>query len=160
MSKIFISHKNTDTSVALRVARRVQANGFRIYLDAVDDALLKDGPDLAEHLLRRMNECDQLIAVISTATATSWWVPWEIGVGSEKGFRMASFSETHVKIPSYLEKWPALHTDRHVDLYCRYSKQTETALNRQFSGTVNESRRLQMRQSQADSFHKSLKRAL
>lgn len=160
MAKVFISHKNTDERLAERVARRVRANGLETYLDTIDDALIKDGPDLADHLLKRMAECEQLIAVISPATAASWWVPWEIGVGSEKGFRMASYSEAIVGLPSYLQKWPVLRNDRHIDLYCQMSKQTETTLKREFATTLNEARRLQMRQTRAESFHKSLKNAL
>ncbi|WP_341234081.1 toll/interleukin-1 receptor domain-containing protein [uncultured Sulfitobacter sp.] len=160
MAKVFVSHKNTDSLLAERVARRVRANGLETYLDTVDDALLKDGPDLADHLLRRMNECQQLIAVVSSTTKDSWWVPWEIGVGSEKGFRMASFSETYVILPSYLEKWPALHTDQHIDLYCQYSKQTETVMNRRMREALTEDRRVQVRKSEALDFHKQLRAAL
>lgn len=160
MAKVFVSHKNTDLSLAERVARRVRANGLETYLDTIDDALLKDGPDLADHLLRRMSECQQLIAVVSSTTKDSWWVPWEIGVGSEKGFRMASFSETYVILPSYLEKWPALHTDQHIDLYCQYSKQTETVMNRRMREALTEDRRVQVRKSEALDFHKQLRAAL
>jgi hypothetical protein len=117
MPKVFISHKNVDSSLASRVSLRVKANGIDTYLDVIDDALVKDGAELSDHLLQRMSECDQLIAVVSTSTKDSWWVPWEIGVGSEKNFRMASFSESYVSLPSYLEKWPVLHTDHDLDLY-------------------------------------------
>jgi len=159
-TKVFISHKGDDANIAERVARRVQHNGLGTYLDTIDDALLKDGPDLAEHLLKRMGECQQLIAVISTYTKTSWWVPWEIGVGSEKGFRMASFSDSHVALPSYLEKWPALHTERHIDLYCDYSKQTEGVLTQRMRGMMNEERRLEVRKTESIDFHRKLKYAI
>ena len=159
-TKVFISHKSDDTNIAERVARRVQSNRLETYLDTIDDALLKDGPDLADHLLKRMGECQQLIAVISTYTKASWWVPWEIGVGSEKGFRMASFSDSHVALPSYLEKWPALHTERHIDLYCEYSKQTESKLTQRIRGMINEERRIELRKTEATDFHKKLKSAI
>ena len=160
MAKVFVSHKNVDSALAERVARRIRVNGLDTYLDTIDDALLKDGADLADHLLRRMNECQQLVAVISSSTKDSWWVPWEIGVGSEKGFRMASFSETYVTLPSYLEKWPALHTDQHIDLYCQYSKQTETVMNRRMREAMTEDRRVHVRKSEALDFHKQLRGAL
>ncbi len=160
MAKVFVSHQKNDAILAERVALRIRMNGMDTYLDTVDDALLKDGPDLADHLLRKMGECQLLIAVVSSATKGSWWVPWEIGVGSEKAFRMASFSESHVVLPSYLEKWPALHADQHIDLYCRYSKQTETVMNRRMQSTLNEAGRVQVRKSEALDFHKQLKAAL
>jgi hypothetical protein len=156
-SKVFISHKNSDAGLAEKVARRVRYNGLATYLDTIDDALAKDGPDLADLLLARMGECQQLIAVVSTQTKDSWWVPWEIGVGSEKGFRMASYSESFVSLPSYLEKWPALHTDRHIDLYCEYSKRTEQVLSRKMQDYVTEERRIRVRKSEATDFHKRLK---
>ncbi len=159
-SKVFISHKNTDALLAEKVARRVRANGLETYLDTIDDALVKDGPELADVLLARMGQCQQLIAVVSSQTKDSWWVPWEIGVGSEKGFRMASYSESYVALPSYLEKWPALHTERHIDLYCQYSKQTETVLNRRMRDALTEDRRTQVRKSEALDFHKQLKAAI
>ena len=158
--KVFISHKNTDALLAERVARRVRANGLETYLDTIDDALMKDGPELADVLLARMAQCQQLIAVVSSETKTSWWVPWEIGVGSEKGFRMASYSESYVSLPTYLEKWPALHTERDVDLYCQYSKQTDAVINRRMRDALTEDRRMQVRKSEALDFHKQLKAAL
>lgn len=159
-SKVFISHKNTDVLLAEKVARRVRANGLETYLDTIDDALVKDGPELADLLLARMGQCQQLIAVVSSQTKDSWWVPWEIGVGSEKGFRMASYSESYVTLPSYLEKWPALHTDRHIDLYCEYSKQTEVVVNRRMRDALTEDRRMQVRKSEALDFHKQLRAAI
>lgn len=159
-NKVFISHKNTDAALATKVARRIQANGLETYLDMIDDALVKDGPELADLLLARMSSCQQLIAVVSSQTKDSWWVPWEIGVGSEKGFRMASYSESYVSLPSYLEKWPALHTDGHIDLYCQYSKQTEVVVNRRIREAITEERRMQVRKSEALDFHKQLKAAI
>jgi len=158
--KVFVSYRNTDLSLAQQVARRVRVNGLDTYLDAVDDALVKDGPDLADHLLGRISECQQLIAVVSNHTKDSWWVPWEIGVGSERGFRMASYSEQYVSLPSYLEKWPALHTERHIDLYCHYSKATDAAVDRHVRDAATELGRMQIRKSQATDFHKTLKSVL
>ena len=62
-SKVFISHKNTDAALAEKVARRVRANGLETYLDTIDDALVKDGPDLSNLLLARMGQCQHLMAI-------------------------------------------------------------------------------------------------
>ncbi len=156
MAKVFISHKNTDSLLAKKVAGRVQYNGLNTYLDTIDDLLIKDGPDLADHLLRRMSECDQLIAVVSQQTMNSWWVPWEIGVGSEKSFRMASFSRSSVSLPSYLKKWPELHTDQDVDLYCKFSKATERSVSGQLREAFSPERRTRIVKQGAESFHRTL----
>ena len=160
MAKVFVSHKDSDQELAKSVSSRVQANGFEVYLDAVDSALVRDGPELSEYLLRRMDECQQLIAVVSSATAASWWVPWEIGVGSEKGFRMASFSQSFVKLPSYLQKWPSLRSMGDVDLYCQHSGQTDQRIRTATAGVLSESARLGVRKSGAADFHRDLKAAL
>ena len=156
--KVFISHKDSDAMIAESVNRSIRRNGLETYLDVIDDALGKDGPDLADHLLSRMGECQQLVAVVSSATKDSWWVPWEIGVGSEKGFLMASFSYSHVRLPSYLEKWPALHSDSDIDLYCRYSKQTDAEIGRR--SWLTEQQKFSLRKNEALNFHKQLRTAL
>lgn len=158
--RVFISHKNTDATLAAKVAWRVKINGVQTYLDVIDDALAKDGPDLADLLLQRMSSCDQLIAVVSTATKDSWWVPWEIGVGSEKGFRMASYSESYVSLPSYLEKWPDLHTDADIDLFCKLSQRADAEIERRTRTLLSEDNRMNVRKGEALDFHKALRSEL
>lgn len=159
--RVFISHKDSDSRVAENVARRVRYNGLDVYLDTIDSALVEDGPELADMLLERMGDCHQLIAVVSQQTKDSWWVPWEIGVGSEKGFRMASYSESYVSLPSYLEKWPALKNESHIDKYCRISKEVEgeEIRRRQFS-FGNEGLYESIRKSKSMDFHRRLKSAI
>lgn len=158
--KVFISHTKADAAVAERVARRVRLNRLEIYLDTIDDALVKDGPELADLLLARMADCQQLIAVVSSQTVNSWWVPWEIGVGSEKGFRMASYTESFVALPSYLKKWPALHTDRHIDLYCKYSTKFASIVNGRIRSSTTADLKIQVLKAEALDFHKQLRAAL
>lgn len=160
MSRVFISYTRIDSSLSHRVANRINMNGLETYLDQVDDAIVKDGPDLADHLLDRMSECQQLVAVVSESTARSWWVPWEIGVGSEKGFRMASYSESYVRLPSYITKWPDLHSMEDIDLYCSHSKQSTADLGGQIKHYMGDATRLSIRKSAATKFHKSLSIAL
>jgi len=158
--KVFISHKNSDSRIAEKVASRVRSNGLETYLDTIDDALVEDGPDLADILLERMKDCHQLIAVVSFQTRDSWWVPWEIGVGSEKGFRMASYSESYVPLPSYLEKWPALKNERHIDYYCQISKSVEEEVRRRQFSFSDKALQESVRKSKATDFHRRLKAAI
>ena len=160
MSKVFVSHKDIDEALARTVAQRVRENGLGVYLDSVDPALGRDGPELADYLLARMGECEQLIAVVSSATSTSWWVPWEIGVGSEKGFRMASFLERLVRLPTYLQKWPSLRSLNDVDLYCRHSAATEERVRASARVYLSEEARMSVQKRHAGEFHRSLKAAL
>lgn len=158
--RVFVSYTRSDTSLATHLAGQVRRNGLDTYLDIIDDALLKDGPELAEHLLTRMAQCQQLIAVVSTATKDSWWVPWEIGVGSEKGFRMASYSQQFVNLPSYLKKWPSLRSDLDIATYCRLSSETASEISRRESIGMSEAARADIRKSHALEFHTRLKSLL
>ena len=158
--RVFVSHRSTDSILAAHVADQIKLNGLDTYLDIIDDALIKDGPQLADHMLARMDRCQQLVAVVSATTQDSWWVPWEIGVGSEKGFRMASFSRGFVDLPSYLKKWPALHSDDDIAKYCRLSKLADAAVRRRERTAMSEESRFRIRKSEALDFHTRLKAQL
>ncbi|MDE0053576.1 MAG: toll/interleukin-1 receptor domain-containing protein [Gammaproteobacteria bacterium] len=160
MAKVFVSHKQSDEWIARRVSIRLRRNGFEVYLDSVDPALVRDGPELSDYLLHRMGECQQLIAVVSSATSYSWWVPWEIGVGSEKGFRMASFSQRSVALPTYLTKWPSLRSMDDVDLYCQYSTRTDRRISEATATVFSDSDRIGIQRSRAADFHRDLQAAL
>ena len=158
--RVFVSHRGTDGDLATHVANQVERHSLDTYLDVIDDALLKDGPQLADHLLARMSECQQLIAVLSNETKGSWWVPWEIGAGSEKGFRMASYSRQFVDLPSYLMKWPDLHSDLDIAAYCRLSQEASAEVARRERMVLSEEARANVRKSQALDFHTRLKAQL
>ena len=77
----------------------------------------KHGPDLAEHVRRQMAECDSLLDVVSLATANSNWVPWEIGIATEKDLPLATFSNSNYSLPEFLQKWPYLTSMAALDKY-------------------------------------------
>lgn len=137
--KVFISHQQADTATATRVAQRLKTHGIESYLDVIDPALLQRGEDLAEHLKTQLGRCTQLIAVISPATKESSWVPWEIGVASEKDFPLATFSDG-TKPPEFLVKWPYMRTLAEVDLYAQASLTARRAIMESF-GTATAARK-------------------
>jgi hypothetical protein len=59
---------------------------------------------------------------VSEATKTSWWVPWEIGIATEKDYPLATFSGGSAALPEYLRKWPYLRSDADLDRYAEASK--------------------------------------
>lgn len=153
-----MSHRRDDAAVAKSVADRLKLRGLGVYLDVVDPILVKDGPDLGEYLRARLGECSQLLAVVSAATQGSWWVPWEIGVATEKTYRIATFMTQDVSTPGYLQKWPYLRTAEDLDVYAELSKRSEAEIlaKAQVPGRVLES----LRASAVSDFHRTLKRAL
>lgn len=121
--KVFISHQHTDSALAVRIASRLRVN-HRIdsYLDVIDENFGSQGADLAAHVRAELGKCTQLLAVVSDRTQTSWWVPWEIGVASEKDFPLATYAGGPTPPPEYLRKWPYLRNDAELDAYARASQ--------------------------------------
>ncbi len=121
--KIFISHQRTDSALALGISSRLKLqHGIDSYLDVIDPETPGAGDDLADLIRARLGTCTQLLAVISQATRTSWWVPWEIGVASEKEYPLATYSGGGATPPEYLRKWPYLRSDMDLDHYAMASK--------------------------------------
>lgn len=155
--KVFLSHKREDVELAERIARRLRIyHGIDSYLDVIDPKLDQNVLDLAEHIRAEMEKCTELLAVLSAKTARSQWVPWEIGVATEKERPLASFIDPPAEIPEFLQKWPYLQTTNDIDQYAEASKTTRTILlAEQRTTTASIARRTAFRE-----FHRSLKSRL
>jgi hypothetical protein len=137
MIKVFISHQKADAGIAGIIGDRLKRHhDIDIYLDVIDPYIGK-GEDLAVHIQAEMSKCTQLLAVVSEATKQSSWVPWEIGVATEKEFPLATFSNGAMP-PEFLRKWPYLRTMADIDIYANASKAAERSLV-QKKATLNES---------------------
>lgn len=154
--KVFISHQRVDTLQAKAIADRLQ-NYHQIdsYLDVMDPVIGKTGEELAQYVRAQLATCTQLLAVVSPATKESWWVPWEIGVASEKDYVLATYGGT-TTLPEFLQKWPVLKSEAHLDEYARASKTADRArLLLEKSVTASAARR-----SSTQDFYKTLRRSL
>lgn len=156
MAKVFISHKQEDAETASDIATYIKAKGLDVYLDVIDTQLGKDGPDLADYIRAQLEKCTQLLAVLSAQTRVSWWVPWEIGVATEKERFLASFLAGQTTVPDYLQKWPYLRTRQDLDRYVEESKRAELLIESRIRGGYPTTARA----AGFRSFHSSLKAAL
>jgi hypothetical protein len=121
--KVFISHQRADSTLALGIAGRLRIyHAIESYLDVIDPNVASTGDELADHVKSELGKCTQLLAVVSEATRTSWWVPWEIGIATEKEFPLATFAGGSAAVPEYLKKWPYLRTEADLDRYAEASK--------------------------------------
>jgi hypothetical protein len=124
--KVFISHQKADSDIAGAVAARLQVpHQIDSYIDLIDVNLAKSGESLGDYLRSEMGRCTQLIAIVSGNTKLSWWVPWEIGIATEKDFPLATYLGDNTATPEYLQKWPYLRSIADVDQYARASKSAE-----------------------------------
>lgn len=117
--KVFISHQQADSARAEEIAHRLRIyHQIDSYLDVVDPKIGgHEGPELADHVRAQMDTCDSLLAVVSYSTAKSQWVPWEIGIATEKDFPLATYTDTQWSLPEFLQKWPYLTTLSELDKY-------------------------------------------
>ncbi|MBW9090814.1 toll/interleukin-1 receptor domain-containing protein [Rhizobium wenxiniae] len=123
MIKVFLSHQRADSMVASRIADRLKRyHSIESYLDVIDPYVKANGEDLAAHIRKEMTNCTQLLAVISDSTIASQWVPWEIGVATEKNYPLATYSQGYARPPEFLQKWPYLRSDADIDEYAKASK--------------------------------------
>ena len=120
--KVFISHKLEDAGLAKLISDRLQnIHSIGTYLDLLDPTIGRNGEELAQYVRKKLASCTQLLAVISPLTKDSWWVPWEIGVASEKDYPLATYGGT-ATLPDFLKRWPVLRNEQHLDAYARASK--------------------------------------
>jgi hypothetical protein len=154
---VFISHKKEDDRIASAVADRLRRKQVSFYLDTFDPLALSRGDELGEHLRRVMGACTHLMAVVTQQTKDSWWVPWEIGIATEKDFPISTYAGEQCELPTYLKKWPYLPRLDDVDVWTDASRSAEQQVVR--TKTLQESG-AQLRARSTREFYAQVRRAL
>jgi hypothetical protein len=149
---VFISHKREDTKQAEAIKNYLSFYKIECYID-VTDPLIQTTDDLTALLMKRVKACTHLMAVVSTYTTQSWWVPFEIGVASELEKRITSYRLNYVLLPDFISKWPVLSTQQDLDTFIRYYQMDSLVSNRERmfkAATI----------LTANEFHRTMKNAL
>lgn len=131
---IFISHTTQDDSLAQKVFFRLKhIHGIDCYIDDMDKELSskRGSSQLTPLLVDRLRRCDTLLAVVSSNTKNSWWVPFEIGTAREMPRVITSYTSLREQplysgqdaLPEYLLEWPRLRSDSDIDVFAREYKQ-------------------------------------
>ncbi len=154
--KVFVSHKEEDRSAALLVLETLFDNGIDAYIDVLDDLLVGDGKTLTDHIKNQLNNCSDIIVVISAKTRLSWWVPFEIGMSAQVDMPTASFIQTGVELPSYLTYWPRLRTVSDIEQYVRIRKRVAEVMQSKYGDRDSPSRR----RAETEEFYSRLKQVL
>lgn len=117
--KIFISHKQEDGVIAARLDKEFKAHDIDTYLDLIDDDISSDGKALTEHIKKSLNTCTDIIVVMSEKTRFSQWVPFEVGMSTQKDMPTVTFMVEDVKLPEFLDYWPRLKHFSDVEKYLK-----------------------------------------
>jgi hypothetical protein len=149
---VFLSHKREDTEATLRIANYLRNSGILCYVDVLDPTI-KSTDDLTALVCDRIHKCTHLMAVVSNYTTQSWWVPFEIGVGTEIDRRITSYQLTAVALPDFLKKWPILRSEADLAYFVALYRQDTSV-------SFSEGRSQQAIVSSASSFHTALKSLL
>lgn len=157
---VFISHKREDEVIAKAVAKRLYTLGFGYYLDVVDVHLGLDGVDLANYLRGKLSECDALLAVVSESTKNSQWVPWEIGVATEKNYPLSTYLSDQSQIPEFLRKWPVLRSLDDVSQFVFIGELTDDKLDAVDKSVERLADRQDRRRNIVAQFHRELRTKL
>lgn len=139
--KIFISHKQQDAYIANQIANELYLLNVDYYLDLLDSSIEQGGKELTDHIKKNLNDCTDLIVIMSQMTKLSQWVPFEIGMAAQKDMPTATFLHAEVTLPDFLEYWPRLKTPQDIRKYVEVKKKMnpQIVLEKGFSRYVNNS---------------------
>jgi hypothetical protein len=79
---IFLSHAADDATQVDNLCAEMTALGLRVYVDRFDDKLPSRAAvnrETAEMLRTRMRACRMLVLAVTKNSASSYWIPWELG---------------------------------------------------------------------------------
>jgi hypothetical protein len=129
---VFISHRTANDVTARRVHDRLtQKHGIKCYLDDLDRQTKSS--DITALIVSRIQECTNLLALMTPNTRGSWWVPFEVGVAREAPRIISSFTNLAQRdLPEYLTEWPVLRGDGAVDTFAEYYKHGAQRVKRAF----------------------------
>lgn len=152
---VFISYQRVDETKARSIRDQLEALGVRTYIDVMDP-LLANASDVTQTILSRLRTCTHLMAVVSANTVRSWWVPFEIGVATERDRRITSYRRDTVPLPEFLQIWPVLDYDRELMDFARryFQDAAHGEKNYRFAESMQKSI------GSASQFHTALKRDL
>lgn len=155
--KVFISHKDSDRTTALKVLNVLTSNKVEAYLDVLDNSIVQKGELLTKHIRTKLNECTDILVVMSENTKASWWVPFEIGMAAQKDLPTVSYLQSGVELPDYLSYWPRLKNDSDIIKYIN----TRARVKRQIMAErLDQSTIYASRLSETQRFYDELKRQL
>ena len=120
---VFVSHTTNDDNLADSVATCIRSCGLTAWVDSDYLAPHDDGPGMASKIKRVIGRSYCLLAIVTNATNSSWWVPFEIGVASERDRYLSTYGNPRLSLPSFLSVWPRVKDDIELRSWCTVIKQ-------------------------------------
>lgn len=72
------------------------------YLDILDFTITGSGKALTYHIKQSLNDCTDIIVVMSEATRYSQWISFEVRMAAQNDMPTATFLQENVSLPDFL----------------------------------------------------------
>lgn len=155
--RVFISHKQEDEDHARAVKSILDRHYIDSYLDVLDlKVSTQSGPGLTAYIIGQLKTCTHIIPVVTDKTERSWWVPFEIGVATEQGRVIATYTPNLIGLPDFLQEWPHLGSTAEVNEYAKLASSKKSL----FSRENYENKAILDKRNTARSFESDLKQKL
>lgn len=129
---VFISHRTADDALARQAASRLRYyHGIECYIDDIDQELKRaqGTSEVTALIVRRLNLCTNLLAIVTANTEGSWWVPFEIGVARQAPRVITTLTnQEDYSLPEYLREWPRLRGASAIDQFAELYKEQNRVL--------------------------------
>ena len=158
--KMFISHNQEDTAIARSIANKLNSLGKDYYLDALDSTICGSGKRLTDHIKTALNDCTDIIVVMTERTKRSQWVFFEVGMATQVGLPISTYLAQNVVLPDFLDYWPQLRRLQDLSTYVQTKSEIileSTQFSKAYGIDLNE---VSNRQQSIDAFYNALKMKL
>jgi hypothetical protein len=112
---IFLSHRYLDVHSILGIKWILEAFGFSVFVDWVENPELDRASvtkETATYLREAMNRSKSLLYAISENSSASRWMPWELGYGDAKHGRVAI-----IPVTDYVNSSESFEGQEYLSLY-------------------------------------------
>jgi hypothetical protein len=154
---VFISHRTLDDAIARAVRDRLTyTHNITCYLDDLDRQV--GAANVTALIVKRLNDCTNLLALVTQNTRGSWWVPFEVGVARQAPRIITSYTNlAQGELPEFLTEWPVLRGESAIDKFASFYKQQAPVVRRSL---VEKFASASEGIAGVDEFHRQLKAAL
>lgn len=134
--KVFISHKQEDAPTAQLIYSELRRYNVDAYLDLLDASVSGNGEELTNHIRNALNNCTDILVVMSEKTRYSQWVPFEIGMAAECYMPTVTYLQKDVALPEFLNFWPRLKTTADLLVYINARRDAAAEIEQRYQGKI------------------------
>jgi hypothetical protein len=85
--KVFISYDSLEWFIANQIKKEIEARKAETWMDQKD---MRGGDEIVKSINEGMDTCQEAVVLLSTHSATSRWVLYEIGVADANGIHITA----------------------------------------------------------------------